>query len=224
MFMTILKYHGHANFQLIHENTSILIDPFFTNNPTNTTNPADIDCQYILVSHAHGDHIGDAVSIAQRTGATIISTAEVANMVQEQGCQAHPMHIGGKHAFPFGSVKLTMAIHGAGLPGGHACGFVIDFFDKNIYFAGDTALFSDMELIGRLTSLDYALLPIGDNYTMGPEDALIAASLLKPQKVIPMHYNTWPLIAQAPDKFKQNLEITYHIPVHILPFGESMNL
>lgn len=222
--MPILKYHGHANFQLIQKNTSLLIDPFFTNNPSTATNPQDIDCQYILVSHAHGDHIGDAVSIAKRTGATIISTAEVANMVIAEGCQAHAMHIGGKHAFPFGSVKLTMAIHGAGLPGGHACGFVLEFFGKTIYFAGDTALFSDMELIGRLSPLDYALLPIGDNYTMGPEDALIAASLLKPKTVIPMHYNTWPLIAQDPEKFKQSLESTYHIPVQILSSGESLHL
>ena len=222
--MIKLKYNGHANISLTKDNLTMLIDPFFTNNPLNKINPNEVECNYILVSHAHFDHIGDAIEISKRTGATIISTAEIANMAEGKGCNAHGMNIGGKFNFEFGSVKVTQAIHSAGIEGGMACGFIIDFYGKTIYFAGDTALFGDMELIGRLNNIDYALLPIGDNFTMGPEEALEAVKMIKPNTVIPIHYDTWPPIAQSPHKFKEDVEANTNAQVRIVSVGEEINL
>lgn len=222
--MVSLRFLGHASFALEHNGTTLLFDPFLTDNPFQAATAETIDCQYILVSHGHFDHLGDALQIAKRTGATIISTAEIANLCREQGCNAHAMHLGGKHAFDFGYVRVTLAFHGAGIPGGHACGFVVSFFGKTVYFAGDTALFGDMKLIGRLEKLDYALLPIGDNFTMGPGDAAEAANMLQPRCVIPMHYNTWPLIAQDPEVFKEDVENRFNIRVQIVNPGETIPL
>lgn len=222
--MINLKYNGHSNIAISKENITILMDPFFTDNPVNKVNPNEVECNYILVSHAHFDHIGDAISIAKRTGATIITTAEIADMVSKQGCKAHGMNIGGMCNFEFGYVKVTQAIHSAGIEGGIACGFVINFYGKTIYFAGDTALFLDMELIGRMNKIDYALLPIGDNFTMGPEEAIEAVKMLKPSTVIPIHYNTWELIAQSPEEFKEDIEKNCDAKVTIVDFGESIEL
>jgi L-ascorbate metabolism protein UlaG (beta-lactamase superfamily) len=222
--MKTLKFLGHACFLLSDGKTSIIFDPFLTGNPSAAAEAADIDCQYILPSHCHGDHIGDTVAIAKRTGATVVSTAEVANSCGEKGCKAHGMHLGGKHAFDFGYVRLTLAFHGSGVPGGHACGFVVNFGGTTVYHAGDTALFGDMALLGRLEKIDYALLPIGDNYTMGPADAAEAVALLKPRFVVPMHYNTWPLIAQDPQAFKKNVEARLAVPVLVVKPGETLDL
>lgn len=222
--MKTLQYLGHACFLLSDGKSSIVFDPFLSGNPAATAKPEDIDCDYILVSHGHADHLGDAIAIAKRTGATVVSTAEVARLCGEQGCNNHAMHLGGKHAFDFGYVRLTLAFHGSGVPGGHACGFVVNLGGTVVYHAGDTALFGDMALIGRLERLDYALLPIGDNFTMGPADAVEAASLLKPANVIPMHYNTWPLIAQDPAVFKQAAERQAGVPVVIMKAGETLAL
>ena len=222
--MSELKFLGHACFLLRKDNDTLIIDPFLTDNPVSAARAEEIECQYILVSHAHADHMGDAVKIALRTGATIISTAEVARACSEQGAAAHAMHLGGKHKFDFGSVRITPAFHGAGIPGGHACGFIVDFFGKIVYHTGDTALFGDMALLGRLESIDVALLPIGDNYTMGPQDAAEAANMLQPKLVVPMHYNTWPLIAQSPEAFQQDVQNRFKIPVRILQPGESLTL
>lgn len=222
--MPNLKYFGHSCFLLAAGNTSILFDPFLTGNTWNVAKPDDISCNYILVSHLHGDHSQDAIPIAQRTGATVISTAEIANMCSEKSIKNHAMHLGGKHAFDFGYVRIAPAFHGSGIAGGHACGFIVNFFETVVYFAGDTALFGDMALLGRLEKIDYALLPIGDNYTMGPDDALEATSLLKPRAVIPMHYNTWPIIEQDPEKFKQHVEQKLGIPVHVIKPGSTLEL
>lgn len=222
--MTTLLFHGHACFSLTHGNISLLFDPFFTGNPLTATNPEDITCNYILVSHGHGDHLGDTVQIAKKTGATVITTAELAAQVGQQDCANISMHLGGKRTFDFGYVRITPAFHGAGVPGGHAAGFIVNFFGKTVYFAGDTALFGDMALLGRLETIDYALLPIGDNYTMGPADALEAVKLLTPRTVIPMHYNTWPLIAQSPEAFKAKVEAQLDIPVTIMAPGQSIEL
>ena len=222
--MSELKFLGHACFLLSDGETAILFDPFLTDNPVRAATADQIDCQYILVSHGHSDHLGDAVNIAIRTGATIIATAEVARACAEQGAKTHAMHLGGKHGFDFGFVRVTPAFHGSGIPGGHACGFIVNFFGKNVYHSGDTALFGDMGLLGRLESIDAALLPIGDNFTMGPSDAAEAAHLLQPKMVIPMHYNTWPLIAQSPEAFKKDVETRFGIPVHILKPGEILQL
>lgn len=219
-----LTFYGHACFRLSQGNTSLLFDPFLTDNPFGTAKPEDMECTHILVSHGHFDHLGDAISIAKRTGATIISTAEIAGMCGEQGCKTHAMHIGGKHSFEFGYVRITPAFHGAGAPGGHACGFIVKYNDKTVYHTGDTGIFGDMQLLGRLENIDCALLPIGDNFTMGPSDATEAAAMLKPKLVIPMHYNTWPLIAQDAAAFKRQVEEQHAIPVRIVNPGETIEL
>ncbi len=222
--MKTLRFLGHACFLLSDGKTSIIFDPFLTGNPSAAAEAAAIDCQYVMPSHCHGDHFGDAVAIAKRTGATVVSTAEVAGSCGSQGCQAHAMHLGGKHAFDFGYVRLTLAFHGSGVPGGHACGFVVNLGGTTVYHAGDTGLFGDMALIGRLEKIDYALLPIGDNYTMGPVDAVEAVALLKPRFVVPMHYNTWPLIAQDPQAFKKDVEQRLGVPVLVMEPGETVTL
>lgn len=222
--MCKIKYYGHACVSVTSNAHTLLFDPFITNNPLCNTKVDDIKCDYILISHAHFDHLGDAVAIAKNNDATIISTAEVAKLCFDQGCKAHGMHLGGKHTFDFGIVRVTIAFHGAGVAGGHACGFIITLENNSIYFAGDTALFSDMELLGRLQPIDYALLPIGDNYTMGPDDALEAVRMLKPTTVIPIHYNTWSSIQQDPSKFKEAVEKELPANVLILTPGNELKI
>lgn len=223
--MIKVKFLGHACFLLEKEGKeSLILDPYLKGNPSASATPEQIKASYILVSHAHFDHIGDAYLIAKNNSGTIISTAEIAADAEEKGCNVHPMHIGGKHNFPFGWVKATLAFHGSGIPGGHACGFVINYYGKNIYFAGDTGLFGDMKLIGELTSLDLALLPIGDNYTMGIDDAVIAASFLNANQIIPYHYDTWPLIAANAKEFKQKIEKKTRSKCLIASPGQSLDL
>ena len=217
----ILHYFGHSCFSISENGITLVFDPFLRDNPQSTVKPEEISCQFILPSHGHQDHLGDAIDIALRTGATIVSTAEIARLCGEKGASVHAMHIGGKHAFDFGYVRITPAFHGAGVPGGHACGFIVSFFGKKVYHAGDTSLFGDMALLGKLEPLDVALLPIGDNYTMGPSDAAEAVGFLKPKTVVPMHYNTWPVISQNPETFKKDVETRFGTPVHIMKPGET---
>ncbi|MCX7780516.1 MAG: metal-dependent hydrolase [Negativicutes bacterium] len=216
-----LIYYGHAVFALEKGDTTLIFDPYLSGNPWKVAAAEEIDTDYILVSHAHQDHLGDTVAIAKRTGAMVVTTAELARMLKEQGVAVHPMGIGGKRAFDFGYVRVTPALHGSGIPGGEACGFVVSFFGVKVYFAGDTGLFGDMALLGQLEKIDYALLPIGDNYTMGAEDAVLAVGMLKPKMVIPMHYNTNPLIKQSPEEFKQAVEKKLGIPVMVMQPGET---
>lgn len=224
IIMITIKYLGHACFQLVNEDKSILLDPFLSENPWKIAQPQDIVCDYVLVSHGHDDHIGDAISIALQNDATVIATHEIAALVEKQGCKTHHMHLGGSHQFDFGYVKVTPAFHGSGVPGGHAAGFIINFYGKVIYFAGDTSLFNDMQLIGLHKKIDFALLPIGDNFTMGPDDAVEAVKLILPKYVIPMHYNTWPIIKQDPVAFKEKVKQSCNIPVEILSPGEFLEL
>ena len=222
--MVKFTYYGHSCFLLDDGKYKVLADPFLTGNPLAAIEAGQVECDYILVSHAHGDHIGDTAGIAKRTGAKVISTSEITRMLAGQGVtNVHPMSIGGKWNFEFGWVKVTNAIHGSGVAGGQAAGFIINFYGKVIYFAGDTALFGDMAYIGK-ANLDFALLPIGDNYTMGPEDATEAVGLLRPKKVIPIHYNTNPLTKQNPQDFKKMVESRYSIPVLIVNPGTSITL
>ncbi len=226
--MATLTYYGHATWGLETKGTTILIDPFFTGNPQSSVTAGDVQADFIVLTHAHGDHYGDTVEIARRTGATLISNAEIVNYCQKQGvAKAHPLHIGGGNAFPFGRVKLTVAHHGSSFPdgtyGGNPAGVVLEIEGKRLYNAGDTALFSDMTLIGQ-AGLDVALLPIGDNFTMGPEDAAAAAKLLHARTVIPMHYNTWPVIAQDPETFKRRVEGSTESKVVVLKPGGTFTV
>jgi L-ascorbate metabolism protein UlaG (beta-lactamase superfamily) len=228
--MTIrLTYHGHACFSIEGASKTIWLDPFLTDNPLADIEPDDIkDADYILVSHAHGDHLGDAIPIAQRTGATIISNHEIAVYCQERGGKAHGLHIGGGYQFPCGRVKMTIAHHGSSFAdggyGGNPGGFLFDVDDKRIYFAGDTGLFHDMNLLGEEKTIDLALLPIGDNYTMGPDDALRAVQFLTPVLVVPMHYNTFEVIQQDPHAFAQSVVETTKADCVVLSPGESLDL
>lgn len=221
--MPVLKYLGHACWLLTQDSTSILFDPYLTDNPWKIAKPEEINCNYLLVSHQHGDHSQDAEAIAVRNDATIISTAEIANFYGAKKIKTHAMHLGGKHRFDFGYVRITPAFHGSGIAGGHACGFIVNFFGTTLYFAGDTALFGDMAILGRLEKIDYAFLPIGDNYTMGPDDAIEAASMLQAKTIIPMHYNTWPVIQQDPEKFKLQTEQKLNAKVQIIKPGETFS-
>ena len=199
-----LTWFSHASWSIETPNGTLLIDPFLTGNPAAPVKADDVKANFILVSHGHNDHLGDTVAIAKRTGATVISNFEIAAYCDKQGCAVHPLHIGGGHDFVFGRVKLTIAHHGSALPdgsyGGNPCGFLLTIGKTKIYDAADTGLFYDMKLIGD-EKLDLALVPIGDNFTMGPDDALRAAKLLRAKVLIPMHYNTFNLIKQDAGAF-----------------------
>jgi L-ascorbate metabolism protein UlaG (beta-lactamase superfamily) len=225
---TKLTWFGHAALGLETGNYHLLIDPFFTGNPAASTTPEKVQADYILVTHGHGDHLGDTVAIAKRTGATVITNFEIANWLDNQQVKTHGQHIGGGYKHPFGYLKLTEAFHGSGLPdgsyGGNPAGFLLTTLDgKKIYMAGDTGLFGDMRLIGE-EGLDLAVIPIGDNFTMGPEDALRAVKLLSPKNIIPIHYNTWELISQDPNSWAERVKSDTQADVHILKPGESYTL
>jgi L-ascorbate metabolism protein UlaG (beta-lactamase superfamily) len=199
--MTTIRWLGHAAMSLETAGYRILIDPFFTGNPKATITADQAEADFILISHGHGDHVGDSVAIAKRTGALCIANYEIAGWLEQQGAKkTHGQQHGGGFNHPFGRVKLTLAFHGSALPdgsnGGNPCGFLIYLKDgKKIYHAADTGLFGDMRLIGE-EGIDLAILPIGDNFTMGPDDSIRAIKLIEPKKVVPIHYNTWPIIAQ----------------------------
>lgn len=210
--MLKLTCHGHSCFTLTDGTYQILFDPYIRNNPATDLQAEDVEASHILVTHGHGDHLGEAIEISKRNKALIIAPNELAHYCKVQGAHVHPMHIGGSWEFPFGRVKLTPAWHGSAVIEGSSiiytgspCGFIVKMEEKNIYHAGDTGLFGDMKLIGEMQSLDCALLPIGDNYVMGPEDALRAALMLQAKMTVPMHYNTFPIIAQDPELFIEKL-------------------
>ena len=229
---TQITWHGHAALGIATGGKHLLIDPFFTGNPAAAAQPGTLAADYILISHGHGDHIGDAIDIARRTGAMIISNFEICSWCQDKHgiANVHAQHIGGGFNYDFGRVKLTPAWHGSALPdgsnGGNPAGFLIYLADgKKIYDAADTGLFGDMQLI-REEKIDLALLPIGDNYTMGPDDALRAVKLIKPKVVIPIHYNTFDLIAQDAGKWARRVKTATQgkTKVVVLKPGESYAL
>ncbi len=223
-----VTWYGHATFGVEAGGKQLLIDPFFSGNPAAPVGPDDVQADFILVSHGHGDHVGDAVAIAKRTGASVVSNFEIVSWFEGQGVSGHAQHIGGGHQHPFGYLKLTQAFHGSALPdgsdGGNPTGFLLTTPDgEKLYFACDTGLFGDMRLIGE-EGLDLAAVPIGDNFTMGPDDALRAVKLLEPKHVIPMHYSTWELIAQDADAWASRVHAETGARVHVLKPGESFSL
>jgi L-ascorbate metabolism protein UlaG (beta-lactamase superfamily) len=223
-----LTWYGHATLGLETGGYKILIDPYFTGNPAATASADKMKPDFILVTHGHGDHIGDTVAIARRSGATVISNAEISGWLGKQGLKTHAQHLGGGYKHPFGYLKLTLALHGSGLPdgsyGGNPAGFLLTTNDgKKIYLAGDTGLFGDMKLIGE-EGLDLAAIPIGDNYTMGPDDALRAVKLLTPRHIIPIHFGTWGLIAQDPNAWASRVQKETSAQVHVLKPGDSFEL
>ena len=225
---TQVTWLGHACMQIRTDATTLLIDPFLTDNPAAALSADEAHADFILISHGHGDHVGDTVAIAQRTGATVVSNFEISQWLQTQGVKkVHSQHLGGGHEYPFGRVKLTIAHHGSALPdgsyGGNPCGFLLYLKDGKIYHAADTGLFYDMSLIGE-EGIDLAVLPIGDNFTMGPDDALRAVKLIKPKKVLPIHYNTWDLIAQDAEKWASRVRAETNTEPVVLKPGGTVSL
>lgn len=195
-----LTWLGHGTWSIATGGRHVLLDPFLDDNPAAPLKADSVNADFILVSHGHFDHVADVEKIARRTGATVIACFEICEWFRAKRIEKlHPMNIGGACAQPFGRVKMTPALHSSMLPdgadGGVAAGFVLALAEGNVYFACDTGLFQDMQLIGR-EGIALAALPIGDNFTMGPDDALEAVRLLRPRRVVPVHANTWPLIAQ----------------------------
>lgn len=227
-----ITFQGHSCFTIENHRSHIIIDPFLTGNPQAKLTPDQVKADVILLTHAHNDHLGDTVSIAKQNKAVVICSHELATWLSWQGVEAHGMSIGGSYSFEFGRVHMTPAFHGnsyvdeerqeiiyMGMP----AGFVIQLDGKHLYHAGDTSLYSDMQLIQRRYSIDVAFLPIGDNYTMGPEDAIQAAEWVGAKRVIPMHYNTFPVIEQDPQTFVKKLS-EKGIEGTVLKTGESLEL
>ncbi len=207
--MIKLTYHGHSVFEIKTDNHNIIIDPFINGNKHTKIKPADIKADYIILTHAHGDHFGDTLEIAEKNNATVIAMNELADFISSKGLKSHNLDIGGGFQFPFGRVKLTIAHHSSSYQGvymGDPAGVIVTIEGKNIYHAGDTSVFLDMKLIGEMHPIDIAILPIGDNFTMGIDDAVKAAEFLNPKLVIPMHYNTFDVIKADPEEFKRKIE------------------
>ncbi len=225
---SVFTWFGHATLGLETGGFKLLIDPYFSGNPSVKVKANQVEADYILVTHGHGDHIGDTVEIAKRCSALVISNAEISSWLRKQGVKTHAQHIGGGYQHPFGYLKLTTALHGSSLPdgsnGGNPAGFLLTTNEnKKIYMAGDTGLFGDMKLIGE-EGLDLAVIPIGDNYTMGPADALRAVKLLNPKAVIPIHFNTFDLIRQDPKAWAERVEAETETKVHLMQPGDTYSL
>lgn len=225
--MMKLTFHGHSAWEVATGGLTIWIDPFLRGNPAADVTPDQVTADFVAVTHAHRDHLGDTEEILERTGATLIGISELANHYAAKGYKTEALQIGGGQAFGFGRMKLVPADHSSSLDGvamGREAGLLLtDREGTVLYHAGDTGLFSDMSLIGR-TGLDVALLPIGDKFTMGPDDALVAVELLAPRLVIPMHYDTFEAIRQDAQAWKAAVEANTAAKVAVLRPGESIEV
>ncbi|MCB0746734.1 MAG: metal-dependent hydrolase [Ignavibacteriae bacterium] len=223
-----LRYFSHSAFQITTDSgIVILIDPFLDDNPTSPVKSDEVHPDYIVLTHAHGDHLGDSFKIAKRTDPTFICVNELANYCASKGCKAHNMHIGGAHQFEFGKVKFTIAHHGSQTPegsyAGEPAGVLLTIDGKTLYHTGDTALFLDMKLIGEMNKVDYMMLPIGDNFTMGIDDAVKAVEFVNPKFTIPIHFNTFEVITADPQIFKNKIE-SMNKNCIVMNFGEEIEL
>ena len=224
-----ITYYGHACFMVEVNHAKLLFDPFITPNPlAQHIDISTIQCDYILVSHGHADHIADCVAIAKRTGAKVISNYEIITWLEKQGLtNLHPMNTGGHWIFDFGKVKCVNAIHSSSLPdgtyGGNPMGFLVETTQGSFYYSGDTALTYDMKLIGDYKDMNVALFPIGNNFTMGIDNAIIASDFVKCHKVVGLHYDTFDIIKidhkEAINKFRQAGK-----ELHLIPIGSSIDI
>jgi len=228
--MPTLTFMGHSAFLLKGESTTILFDPFITDNPKAPVESSEIKTDYILVSHGHADHLGDTVVISLRNQATVIAVWELSRYLRLQKVKTQVMNIGGTLEFSFGKVKMTPALHSSAVKNedgtvtyvGNPCGFIVTLDEKTVYFAGDTGLFSDMKLVGELDPIDVALVPISGGSNMDSEDAARAVEFLAPQITIPMHYNTWEHLEVDVDRFVQLCEGKGN-KVQVLEPGERLD-
>lgn len=224
-----ITYYGHSCFGVQIGSKKLLFDPFISGNPlAKSIDLKSIEADYILVSHGHGDHVADLIPLAKQTGATVISNYEIVTWLEKQGIKkVHPMNIGGHWIFDFGKVKCVNAVHSSSLPdgtyGGNPMGFLIETAETNFYYAGDTALHYDMKLIGDFKKMHFAFLPLGNNYTMGVDNAVIASEFIKCDKIIGMHYDTFDMIkidhADATRKFEHSGK-----ELHLMKIGDTLKI
>jgi L-ascorbate metabolism protein UlaG (beta-lactamase superfamily) len=219
-----IRFLGHSCFELSDGSTTVLIDPFLTGNPKAAISAEDANATTILLTHGHGDHIGDTVAIAKRTGAPVVAIVELANELGEEGVTVHDPNLGGTVKFDWGWVKLVPAWHTSTTPKGTVntpAGLLINFGDRLVYHLGDTCLFSDLQLVGKRTPIDLALMCIGGHYTMDRVDAVEAAALVGAKTVIPCHYDTFPPIETDVQAFKSDVEAATGSSVVVLEPGET---
>ncbi|WP_040979758.1 metal-dependent hydrolase [Oceanobacillus jeddahense] len=224
-----VSFHGHSVVKVDTGKHHIIIDPFINGNEACDLDPSTEKADVILLTHAHNDHVGDTVEIAKNNDALVVAPKELADYIASNGVNAHPMHIGGSHEFDFGKVQFTQAFHGSSyeeedgtvIYGGMPGGILLTVNGKTIYHLGDTALFTDLKMYGELNDIDIAFIPIGDNFTMGPSDALIAAEWVNAKKVVPVHYNTFPPIVQDPEAWASKVKAGN---AHAMKVGETLDL